>query len=261
VSAPLVSAWSPAIVPILIAVPTFGLAPALARIPSEQLGHADRFYAPWALVTPPMAAFLSTVFLIQMSSGAWTGFFGMHTASLGFSDAIPGVTWSLAVSAEVMVLFWGRRLLEWLEPQDLIVIALLVTVVRWALTAMARDETLVVAIQLGHAVTFSTFHIAALLLLTRIVPAEGSTGGQALYGMVGFGVAATMGQLLAGSIVDRIGTARLFGVEAVLAFLGIVPAWRLRRLAAELRTSRVTPTAVPGGDACIMQAEESPKSR
>ncbi len=233
VSAPLVHSFSPAVVPALLLLPAFPLVAALARLPREQLGHAEHFRAPWALLTPPLTAFLAAAFLIQFSCGAWGGFFAVHTAALGFSDAIPGFTWALAVSAEVGLLFFGRRIIEWIAPPQLIVLSLVVTVVRWTLTAVLRDEALVVVLQLGHAFTFSSFHLAALLLLSRLVPPQNSTGGQALYGTIAFGIGGSAGLGVAGVLVDRVGTAGLFGCEAVVALLGLVPALRLRRLVSD----------------------------
>jgi PPP family 3-phenylpropionic acid transporter len=178
-----------------------------------------------------MNAFLVTAFLLQLSSGAWGGFFAVHTAALGFSDAVPGITWGLAVAAEVALLYWGRLVLEHVAPAQLIVITLVATVVRWGLTAVARQEALVIALQLGHAFSFSAFHLAGLLLLSRLVPRESSTSGQALYGMVGFGIGGSVGVALAGVLVDRFGTSGVFWFEALIATLGILPALRLQRLA------------------------------
>jgi PPP family 3-phenylpropionic acid transporter len=236
-SAPLIQAFSPGIVPLLLLVSALGLAPALAGLPGEQLGQAGAMRAPWALFTPALTAFLTTVFLIQLSSGAWGGLFAVHTAALGFSAMVPGIAWGLAVSAEIVLLFWGRRLVSWISPVDLVVAAIAVTVVRWTLTAVARREALVVLLQLGHACTFSAFHLAAVLLLARLVPAESRTGGQALYGVVGFGLAGSSGIGLAGLLVDRLGTSGVFGFEAVLALLGLAPALWLRRLVATAQGS------------------------
>jgi MFS transporter, PPP family, 3-phenylpropionic acid transporter len=230
VSAPLIHTFSAAIVPLLVLLPGIGLVPALLRVPHQQVGHAAHFHAPWRLLTPPLTLFLATAFLIQLSSGGWGGFFAVHTAALGFSEAVPGITWGLAVTAEVAMLFWGRRIIGWIAPAQLIVVVLVITVARWVLTAWAHNELLVVGLQLGHAFTFSAFHLAALLLIARLVPPESSTGGQALYGMVGFGFGGSTGLLLAGALVDRIGTRGVFGFEAVLALLGFVPALRLRRI-------------------------------
>jgi PPP family 3-phenylpropionic acid transporter len=229
-SAPLVGAFSPRVVPMLLLIPALLMVPAFVRLPREQLGHGERFRAPWALVTPPLAAFLATAFLIQLSCGAWGGFFALHTAALGFSNAVPGVTWGLAVAAEVAVMFWGRALLERFTPPQLIIVALVTTVLRWALTAVARNEVLVVALQLGHALTFSAFHLAALLLLSRLVPVHSSTSGQALYGLVAFGAGGSGGLFLAGALAQSLGTSALFGIEALIALAGLVPAIWLSRL-------------------------------
>jgi PPP family 3-phenylpropionic acid transporter len=233
VSAPLIQLLSPAVVPLLLLIAAVGLVPVLVWVPTEQFGPAEHFRAPWSLLTPPLSAFLLTAFLIQLSCGAWSGFFAVHTAALGFSAAVPGVTWGLAVTAEVLLLFWGQRLVEWISPPRIILSVLLITVARWSLTAVARNEMLVVALQIGHAFTFSAFHLAALLLLSRLVPAQNSTGGQALYGLVAFGVGGSVGLGMAGVLVDTVGTSGLFACEALVALFGFIPALFLRRLATD----------------------------
>ncbi len=230
VSAPLIRWFSPSVVPVLLLIAAWGLVPPLTTLPREQMGRREHFRAPWALVSPPLAAFLATAFLIQLSCGAWGGFYAVHTAALGFSDMIPGLTWALAVTAEVAMLFWGRQIVTRFPPVNLILVALAVTVVRWSLTAVVRNEAIVVGLQLGHAFTFSAFHLAALLLLSRLVPAESSTSGQALYGTIGFGLGGSSGLYLAGRLVDRFGTSGVFAFEAVIAALGFVPAFVLWRL-------------------------------
>src|SRR5262249_12504228 len=147
-SAPLVHAWSPAIVPSLLIVPNLVLAPVLMLLPRSQRGHADHVRPPWTLLTPRMAAFLTAVFLAQMSCGSWGGFFALHVQRLGLSDSIPGVTFALAVVVEVVLYRWGRRVLEWIRPVDLILVTLVASVVRWTLSAVVTSEVAVVAVQL-----------------------------------------------------------------------------------------------------------------
>jgi PPP family 3-phenylpropionic acid transporter len=229
-SAPLVAAFSPAVVPLLLVVSALTLAPALAQLPRGQHGDARRFRAPWRLLTPPLAAFLSVAFLVQMSCGAWTGFFGVYTESLGFSVSVPGITWGLAVVAEIGFFFWARGLVARTTPATLILVALVVTVVRWVLTAVVEAEARVIGIQVGHAFTFSLFHLATQLVLTRLVPPESSTSGQALYGLVAMGLGGSLGLWTAGALVGPLGTRGLFACEAAIAALALWPALRLRRL-------------------------------
>ncbi|MCW5888917.1 MAG: MFS transporter [bacterium] len=229
-SAPILAAWSPAALPWLLLSAQVVVAPALLGLPRAQLGHAHEVRPPWRLLTPPMRAFLATAFLLQVSCGAWGGFFAIHTAALGLSDAVPGLAWGLGVVAEILLFRFGRGLVGRFTATQLIGFTLVVTVVRWAATAVATSAPAVVALQLGHAVTFSVFHLATMLLLPRLVPAASSTSGQGLYGFVGFGLGGSAGFALAGLLVDRIGTAALFGLEAAIAALAWAPAWRLARL-------------------------------
>jgi len=134
------------------------------------------------------------------------------------------------VVAEIALFVSGARLIERVGPPDVILAVVVLTAARWALTAAAHSEVLVVALQLGHAITFSTFHLASVLLLSQLVPAESRTGGQALYGGIAFGLGGSAGLALAGVLVDRIGTPRLFAIEAMAALVAVVPALRLRRL-------------------------------
>lgn len=228
-SAPLVQAAGVAVVPWLLVVPNLFLAPVLVGLPRGQRGHAGHARGPWALVTPAMAAFLATVLLAQASCGAWGGFFALHVRALGLPDSLPGLTFALAVVLEVALFHWGRRVLAWIAPVDLIVATVAVTVVRWALSAVVTGEVAVVVVQLGHVFTYSAFHLAAIALVAELVPPENATSGQSLYGLMGFGVGGTVGIALAGALVDRLGTQGLFWFEAALAAAGVLPALALKR--------------------------------
>jgi PPP family 3-phenylpropionic acid transporter len=229
-SAPFVRAWGPGAIPLLLVLPQLVLAPVLLMLPQTQRGHAEHARAPWALVTPAFATFLATVFLVQASSGAWSGFFALHVRALGLPDTLPGLTFALAVLVEVALFHWGRRVLEWIPPADLILLTVVVTVLRWALAAVVTHEVPVVLVQLGHVFTFSAFHLAAVALVAELVPAANATSGQALYGLMGPGVGGTVGILLAGLLVDRLGTAGLFWFESAIALVGVAPAVLLRRM-------------------------------
>lgn len=229
-SAPLVQTAGPAVVPWLLVVPNLFLTPVLVRLPRGQRGHAGPVRGPWAIVTPALAAFLATVFLAQASCGAWGGFFALHVRALGLPDVIPGLTFAIAVVFEVALFHWGRRVLAWIAPVDLILVTLVITVVRWVLSALVTSEVGVVAVQLAHVFTYSAFHLAAIALVTELVPPENATSGQSLYGLLGNGVGGTVGIALAGALVDGLGTRGLFWFEAAVATAGVVPALALKRL-------------------------------
>src|SRR5262249_55045831 len=155
-----------------------------AGLPAGQLGHARSTGGIRRLLSRPMAAFLATAVLINVSSGAWQGFFAVHTRALGLPDATTGGAYGLAVVAVVAPFFRGRAVLARVDAPSLILFASVVTALRWGATAVATALVPVVALQLLHVVTFSVFHLAAMRLLTVMVPVESSTSGQALYGLL-----------------------------------------------------------------------------
>ena len=220
---------TPSVVPAML-LPSHLLLPvALAALPRTQTAHSALGGALWRLVTPRLGTFLVTVLLVHLSCGAWSGFFALHTERLGFGDWVPGAAFALAVVLEVALFHWGRFVLEHVPAERLILIALVVTIGRWLGTAVARDEWLVLGLQTGHAFTFSAFHLAAISLVPRLVPAERSTSGQALYGITGFGVGGSVGIALAGLVVEPLGTTGLFVFEAAVAAAAVPAAMRLAR--------------------------------
>ncbi|HVM97899.1 MAG TPA: MFS transporter [Candidatus Acidoferrales bacterium] len=228
-SAPLIHFSGPEIVPLLLVAPGWLMVLSLGRIPRTQLGQHAHLRGPWQLMTPQLSRFLSSAVLLQISCGTWSGFFAMHTTALGFSDAVPGFTYGLAVIFEIALMYWGRQMLDRYRAVNVLLLSLVITVVRWVLTAIATNEILVIALQLGHVFSFSAFHLSALRLLEKFIPRARSTSGQALYGAVSFGVGGTTGLWLAGWLVQQGGTRVAFGFEAAIAMLAVWPALRLRR--------------------------------
>jgi PPP family 3-phenylpropionic acid transporter len=110
------AAYGPSVIPWLLVAPQILLAPVLLFLPRGQGGLAEHARAPWTLLTPALAAFLATVFLVQASTGAWNAFFALHVRALGLPDSLPGLTFALAVVVEVALFHWGRRVLEWISP-------------------------------------------------------------------------------------------------------------------------------------------------
>jgi len=227
-SAPLVERLSASVVPWLLVLSALPLPVALAGLPRAQVGHAAHTRAPWRLTTPAFRLFLLTTFLLQVSCGAWNGFFALHVRALGLSETTPGIAFALAVMVEIGLFLGGRRVLELIAPSRLVMVVIVFTVARWALTSVVDGAPALIALQLGHAVIFSAFHLASVAIVTTLVPAHSSTGGMALYAMV-LGVGGSLGLGLAGALIERIGSTALFGVEAAVAALAIVPAWLLLR--------------------------------
>ena len=78
----------------------------------------------------------------------------------------------------------------------------------------------ILATQVLHAVTYGAFHMASILYVDRRMPAAAKTLGQALNNALTYGLGLMAGFFLNGWLFERIGSASLFLVSAVIALAG-----------------------------------------
>ena len=106
---------------------------------------------------PSVLALLLACFLIQASHGPYYTFFSIYAEDNGYSRTLIGQLWSLGVIAEVAVFFYVHRWLPKIGAKNLLVIAMLLTVLRWWLIAFYVEYLPVLLFaQLLHAASLWT---------------------------------------------------------------------------------------------------------
>lgn len=144
--------------------------------------------------------------------------FHTHFANVALERHIEGkwvgLAWFGGVGLEIMVLSRLGPLVAWLGARTLLIVALLLSVVRWLLTAHCHDGAALAVIQLTHGVTFGAFFGASVLWMNRSVPDELRVSSQGLLYSIAFGFGGIIGQLLSGHVHDTMGNVRLFEIAA-----------------------------------------------
>lgn len=155
--------------------------------------------------------------------------FAMYLRDLGASPVSIGGGFAFAVTAEVLVMWRFRSLLQRLPLAPVLLLAFCVGIVRWILTGFAPNGTTVAAIQVLHGLTYGGFYVGSIAWLERVVPARMRATGRALFASVVFGLGGILGNSLAGALYD-VGGGKLafFGAAAlnVLAPLFFLAAMR-----------------------------------
>jgi PPP family 3-phenylpropionic acid transporter len=185
---------------------------------------------------PGVLLFFLVGMLSQLSHATMYNFLSIRLAELGFSNEAIGFLWAFGVVCEVPVIRWSAILLERFKRTSLIRFALVVTVVRWTLTAAATSYPLLLFAQGMHAVTFAVFHVAAVTHTFAIVPSSLRAQGQSLYSGLSFGVGIFVGFLANGLLYDRVGAPACFGGSAAVALVALILSLRLRESASSLLT-------------------------
>ena len=130
----------------------------------------------------PIVIFLASVTLMQLSHGPYYTFLTLHLIDLDYSRALIGWLWALGVLAETGLFVIMPWLLRRVRLKQIILVSLVLAVLRWWLLGFYADTLWVLlCVQVLHAATFGSFHVAGIHFVQRYFAADKQGQGQGLY--------------------------------------------------------------------------------
>jgi PPP family 3-phenylpropionic acid transporter len=181
---------------------------------------------PWRLLRERrLLLVLLAATLVQASHSAYYVVATLHWQALGHSSATIGWLWAEGVVAEIVLFWFGGKLVRRLGPLRLIAFAGLAGLARWFGTAGAESLPALVLLQAMHGLTFGAAHLGVMHFLGRALPPSLSATGQALYSTmngIGFG----LGMAAAGALY-AVAAWLAWAVMAAAAGAGALLAMRL----------------------------------
>jgi PPP family 3-phenylpropionic acid transporter len=188
--------------------------------PSATTGPRQKAAGLRLLCRPPVAGFLAAAFLMLVSHGAYYAFFSIHLDALGFGRTTIGVCWAIAVGAEIVVMFFSRRLFARFSLQAVLVFSFSAAAIRWFVLANTESLAVILVCQLLHAFTYGAFHMASVLRIDELMPPEAKTVGQAANNAVTYGLGMMVGFFGSGLLYAPLGSFALFAVSGLTAAAG-----------------------------------------
>lgn len=180
---------------------------------------------------PTVIALLLVCFLAQMSHGPYYTFYSIYLKQYSYGSSLIGWMWALGVIAEIIVFLYMYRLMPKFGPRRLLMVALLLTALRWYLIGHYVDYwPVILGAQLLHAASFGLYHAVAIELFHRLFKGKLQGRGQALYSSISFGAGGAVGSYLSGLFWDQYSPVSIFNMAALVALLGFVISWRFIRL-------------------------------
>lgn len=169
---------------------------------TDQLAHNQ---AQWQLArSAPFVLFILSALLLQFSLGPFYTFFALYAEDLGYTGAQTGWLVALGVIAEIAMFFVAGRLLQRFSLNNMLIISMVFTALRWYLLAYWAESTILVIIsQLLHAFSFGLTHCASISFIHRYFDKSFQARGQAIYVSVAFGVGGAAGSYLGGLYWDQ----------------------------------------------------------
>jgi len=172
---------------------------------------------------PGLLAFYLCAGLMQLSHGPYYTFLSLYLESLGYSRTAVGLLWSLGVVAEILLFWVMSPLLARFSLKQILLTSFLLATLRWLLLGSSLAESLpcLLGIQVLHAATFGSFHIASVHFVQHHFGPRQQGQGQALYASVS-GVGGALGALYAGYSWNSLGSAWTFGIAALATLAAAV---------------------------------------
>ena len=153
-----------------------------------------------------------SVFLMQVSFGAFYSFFTIYESEHGLSLEMISYLWTFGVVCEIVLFYYQAHFLRY-PLLRLIRFTIFITAVRWLLLFLYPDQLWIVFLsQSIHAFSFALYHTATLSYLSNHYPNK-KLAAQFYYG-IGFGLGGFFGSLIAGYVYGEY----LYFVAALIAF-------------------------------------------
>jgi MFS transporter, PPP family, 3-phenylpropionic acid transporter len=183
------------VLPLLIATVLMAWPHRHDRLP-EQVAPVG-FSHFWRLFKQPgVFKFLSIALLMQMGFGPFYVYFTLHMQNAGHSGLEVGLLWGLGVAIEILMFWHAPQLIQRFGIARLMQVSLLITVLRWLVTALFASSLWIVALaQSTHALGFAVFHSCCMQRLGQLFSARDAGHGQSLLYGFSSGIGGVIGAL------------------------------------------------------------------
>jgi MFS transporter, PPP family, 3-phenylpropionic acid transporter len=198
---------------------------------SQKTEHQDQGSILNVVKQPRVIALLVICFLMQMSHGPYYTFYSIYLKQFNYSSFALGWLWALGVIAEVVLFMFMHKLMPKYSLRSLLIIALLLTTLRWLLIgSYVENFSIVIFSQCLHAASFGLYHAVAIELFHRNFKGRLQGRGQALYSAISFGLGGAVGTLLSGAFWDEYSPQIIFSVAAFFSFIALLVTIKFSKL-------------------------------
>ena len=198
-------------------------------VPERAAGHQSLDNEPLLRVLGrrEVLSLLIVSFLVQASHGPYYTFFTLYLEGYGYSRGVIGQLWALGVVAEIGVFLVMHRWLPRYGARRLLLVALLLTTLRWLLIGkLAGNGWVVVFAQTLHAASFGMYHVVVIYMIHNMFTGVHQGRGQALYSSLSFGAGGAAGSLISGYLWNGFGPQWMYLAAAVMSACAVWVTWQ-----------------------------------
>ncbi|MFV2048979.1 MFS transporter [Metabacillus sp. YM-086] len=171
---------------------------------------------------PTLTAFFILIALVLLTHRTSDSFISLYLFEIGGNEMLVGWIWFIGVSSEALLFFLSAKWFRSSSPIIYIIIASVLYCIRWILTALSQDPTMLLSIQVLHGICFAIVFLGALEYLYKVVPEELQATGHMVFVGISFGITGIIGSSVGGIIFENFGGSTLYFLLAGSSFLGLI---------------------------------------
>ena len=170
---------------------------------------------------PPWLIFALSIGLLGMANSGMLNFLSVTLHTMGGSDGLIGITWTIAAIAETPIMIFSAALLKRFGARRLINIAISAYALRMLLYSVMPTPQWAAWIALLGGLSFGLYWISVVSYANELAPANLKATSQGLL-MAVTSLAGIAGATLAGWLFDAVGPFMMFRILACFCVLALV---------------------------------------
>lgn len=174
--------------------------------------------------------FLFLAFLGGIGSFSVAAYLFPYMAELGANESTMGIASSIATLTELVVFFFGNRLVKKFGSHGLLILALVMSGLRSVLYSLVSTPAMVLVLQAFGGTIFPALWLAGVSYADEHAPLRLKSTAQGLFGAMTFGVGSATAGFLGGLLLETIGGRGMFLMLGIIVLVGLVMAEGIRRV-------------------------------
>lgn len=193
------------------------------RLPADEIHLSSSFSRKFLelIRAPAWQVTTLALFVFGVANIGMHQYLSMYLSQLGASETLIGGAWGLGAVSEAAFMAFSGGLISRIGVRKILPAAFLLYGLRMLAYTFMQDPLLALPISLMHAITFTPFWLAAVILVNQISPDHLKATGQAML-VATVNLSGVVGLPVAGIIMDSYGMPAVFRMFAVCCFAAAV---------------------------------------
>jgi len=179
---------------------------------------------------PAFLPWLVIIFLWGVADSSIIAFLFLHIKHLGGGTSLMGAVLSAAILGEIAGFASAKRIQHRIGTRMMMILSLAVLCFWFIAASLIKQPALFLFFMVIAGAGFSLMHAGSVSYVNMRAPKQIGTTAQAIRGAIQMGLGSSIGALVSGALYQAYGSAVLYRVMAVIAFISFLLALLLRSL-------------------------------